>query len=129
VTGPQKRGAQLFSFRMVPALAGLLRERGVDPELLLQEIGLPREATRGEVTAPVARIRELVERAAVLLEQPLLGLELAARVSPGTFGLAEFVGRFAPTVREGFEMFCASVLRAIAIAGPSRGLRPVIGSP
>jgi AraC-like DNA-binding protein len=94
---------------MVPAIAGLLDKRGADPKALLREIGLPEEALNGEVTAPIARIRELVDRAAQLGGQPLLGLDLAARVPPGTFGLAEFVGRFAPTVREGFEMFCASV--------------------
>ena len=99
----------LFSFRMVPAIAGLLVKRNIDPELLLREVGIPREALGGEVTAPIARIRKLVDSAAVLLERPLLGLDLAALVPPGTFGLAEFVGRFAPTVRQGFAMFCASV--------------------
>jgi AraC-like DNA-binding protein len=94
---------------MVPAVAGLLAKRGVDLAPLLREIGLPLEALGGEVTAPIARIRELVDRAAVLGSQPLLGLELAGLVPTGTFGLAEFVGRFAPTVREGFEMFCTSV--------------------
>ena len=102
-------GAQLFSFRMTPALAGLLVKQGIDPIPLLQEIGLPLEALSGEVTAPIARIRALLDRAAVLLDRSLLGLDLAELVPPGTFGLAEFVGRFAPTVRQGFEMFCASV--------------------
>jgi AraC-like DNA-binding protein len=94
---------------MVPALAGLLVKRGIDPRTLVRDIGLPREALSGEVTAPIARIRDLVERVALLLGEPLLGLDLAAMVPAGTFGLAEFVGRFAPTVRQGFEVFCASV--------------------
>lgn len=103
------RGAQLFSFRTAPAIAGMLVKRGIDPAQLLREIGLPLEAMQGEVTAPIARIRDLVERAAVLLGQPMLGLDLVALVPTGTFGLAEFVGRFAPTVKSGFQMFCASV--------------------
>ena len=103
------RGAQLFSFRTVPAIAGMLVKRGVDPAQLLREIGLPLEAMQGEVTAPITRIRDLVERAAVLLARPTLGLDLVALVPTGTFGLAEFVGRFAPTVKSGFQMFCASV--------------------
>jgi AraC-like DNA-binding protein len=102
-------GAQLFTFRMVPAIAALLVKRGIDPRQLLTEIGLPLEALTGEVTAPVARIRELVDRAAIVLDQPLLGLDLVRLVAPGMFGLAEFVGRFAPTVRQGLETFCASV--------------------
>jgi AraC-like DNA-binding protein len=102
-------GSQLFSFRMVPAIAALLVKRGIDPRQLLREIGLPLDALTGAITAPVARIRELVERAAVLAGEPLLGLDLAAAVQPGAFGLAEFVGRFAPTVRDGLETFCASV--------------------
>ena len=102
-------GTQLFTFRMVPAIAMLMVKRGIDPRQLLRDVGLPLDALSGEVTAPITRIRELVERAALLLEQPLLGLDLVTHVQPGTFGLAEFVGRFAPTVRQGFETFCASV--------------------
>jgi AraC-like DNA-binding protein len=100
---------RLFTFRMVPAIAGLLVHRSIDPRQLLRDVGLPQEALVGEVTAPVDRIRELVDRAAVLLERPLLGLDLVDFAQPGTFGLAEFVGRFAPTVRLGFETFCSAV--------------------
>ena len=102
-------GTQLFSFRMVPAIGTLLVKRDIDPRSLLRDVGLPLEAMTGEVTAPIARIRELVDQAARLLDQPLLGLDLVAMVPPGTFGLAEFVGRFAPTVQIGLETFCASV--------------------
>src|SRR3954463_5634286 len=103
------RGAQLFTFRMVPAIGALLIKRGIDPRQLLREIGLPFESLTGEVTAPVSRIQELVDRAAILLERPLLGLDLVEFAQPGTFGLAEFVGRFAPTVRQGYESFCESL--------------------
>jgi AraC-like DNA-binding protein len=99
---------QLFSFRMVPGIAGMLVRRGLDPAELLREVGLPLEAMTGEVTAPLGRIRDLLERAAVVLKQPLLGLDLVVLVPTGMFGLSEFVGRFAPTVGRGLEMFCAS---------------------
>lgn len=98
----------LFTFRMVPALAGMYIQRGLDPAALVREVGLPSEALSGEVTAPLDRIQALLDRAAKQLERPLVGLDLVAAVQPGTFGLAEFVGRFAPTVRHGFEVFCAS---------------------
>src|SRR5690349_13329053 len=103
------RGAQLFTFRMVPAIAGMLVKRGIDPRPLLRDLGLPFDALTGEVTAPVTRVRELVDRSALLLDQPMLGFDLVGIAQPGTFGLAEFVGRFAPTIRHGFETFCASM--------------------
>lgn len=102
-------GGQLFTFRMAPAIAAWLVKAGVDPRSLFREIGLPQEALTGDVTAPVARIRELVDRAALLLERPLLGLDLVDAAEPGRFGIAEFVGRFAPTIRQGFEAFCGAV--------------------
>jgi AraC-like DNA-binding protein len=103
------RGTQLFTFRMVPAIAAMLVKRSCDPRQLLRETGLPLEALTAEVTAPIGRIQELVDRAALVLARPLLGLDLVDAAQPGTFGLAEFVGRFAPTVRQGFETFCESV--------------------
>lgn len=103
------RGTQLFTFRMVPAIGALLIKRSCDPRQLLRDTGLPLESLSGEVTAPIGRIQELVDRAALVLGRPLLGLDLVDLAQPGTFGLAEFVGRFAPTVRQGFATFCESV--------------------
>jgi AraC-like DNA-binding protein len=107
--GSPMSAAQLFTFRMVPAIAALLVKRGCDPRQLLRETGLPAEALTGDLTAPIGRIQELVDRAALVLARPLLGLDLVDVAQPGTFGLAEFVGRFAPTVRKGYETFCESV--------------------
>ncbi len=109
---------------MVPAIAALLVKRGIDPRQLLRDCGLPFDALVGEVTAAVARIQLLVDRAAILLAQPQLGLDLVALAQPGTFGLAEFVGRFAPTVREGLEAFCA----AVPLVNPMIAWRYVAGT-
>ena len=103
------RGSRLFTFRMVPAIAGLLVRKNIDPRPLLRDVGMPLDALTGEVTAPISRVQELVDRAALLLGQPLLGYDLVELAQPGTFGLAEFAGRFAPTVRLGFETFCEAV--------------------
>ncbi|HTL36052.1 MAG TPA: AraC family transcriptional regulator ligand-binding domain-containing protein [Kofleriaceae bacterium] len=101
--------AHLFTFRMTPVIGAWLVKAHVDPRALLREIGLPQEALAGDLTAPLQRIQELVDRAALLLERPLLGLDLVDFAQPGTFGLAEFVGRFAPTVRQGLEAFCEAM--------------------
>lgn len=101
--------AHLFTFRMTPVITAWLVKARIDPRALVHEIGLPQEALNGDVTAPLQRIQELVDRAGLLLKRPLLGLDLVDAAQPGTFGLAEFVGRFAPTVQHGLEAFCAAM--------------------
>lgn len=101
--------AHLFTFRMTPVIAAWLVKARIDPRALVREIGLPQEALTGDVTAPLQRIQELVDRAALLLDRPLLGLDLVDVAQPGTFGLAEFVGRFAPTLRQGLDAFCEAM--------------------
>ena len=98
--------ALLFSFRQIPIIVAMLEERGVDVAELLREAGLPPEARDGEITAPLARIATFVDRAADRLQAPLFGIDLAERIPRGSFGLAEFVIRAAPTVRQALEALC-----------------------
>ena len=97
---------RLFTFRQIPLLAAVLAQRGVDAAALLRECGLPLEGLTGEVTAPLGRIQKLITAAAERLENPLLGLDLADRVSPGVYGVVVFLARSAPTVERGLAVIC-----------------------
>lgn len=96
----------LFTFRMIPLISSALAHRGLDAATLLVECGLPSEALRGEVTAPLARIQKFVELAAKRIENPLFGLDLAERVPAGAFGVAEFLTRNAATIQDSLEVLC-----------------------
>ena len=97
---------RLFTFRLVPLLAGVLARKGIDASELLRDTGLPAEAMHGEFTAPLARIKAFVTLVAERLERPLFGLELAELVGSGAYGLLEFMARSAPTVGRSFEAVC-----------------------
>ncbi len=96
----------LFTFRMVPVIAGMLAHHGMDAAELGREAGLPMEALRGEITAPLVRVQRLLELLAEKLRAPLFGLELAERVPSGAFGVVEFVMRSAPTVEKALATLC-----------------------
>lgn len=91
---------------MVPLISRVLAERGIDASKLLVEVGLPAEAIRGEVTAPLGRIQKLVDLAARRADNPVFGLELASVVPHGAFGIAEFLMRSAPSVKKAIEVLC-----------------------
>ena len=91
-------GQTLFTFRQLPVLAALLRERGVALAELLREAGLD-PAGQAELTAPLGKVERLLELAVERLDAPLLGLELAERIPEGAYGVTEFVVRTSPTVR------------------------------
>ncbi len=96
----------LFTFRMVPLIAGMLAQHGIDAAELVREAGLPPEALRGEVTAPLIRVQKLLELLATKLRAPLFGLDLAERVPSGAFGVVEFVMRSAPSVERALAVLC-----------------------
>lgn len=88
----------LFSFRGVPVIANMLAAAGRDIRPLLVAAGLPDEALRGEVIAPLSRVQQLLDASSLALGDPLFGIHLAERVATGTFGVTEFLMRSAPTV-------------------------------
>jgi len=106
VTTNRTPTGSLFTFRMIPLISGVLAQRGIDAATLLAEAGLPPEALRGEVTAPLARIQKFVDLAARRLDNPLFGMDLAERVPGGAFGVAEFLVRSATTLQDGLECLC-----------------------
>lgn len=93
----------LFSFRMVPLISAQLSMRGINTVELLTAAKLPPSAVASEITAPLPRIRDFVERAAQAVKDPLFGLHIAQAVPAGAFGFAEFVMRTAPTVQVAIE--------------------------
>lgn len=96
----------LFTFRLVPAISALLAKRGIDAADLLKETGLPADALRGEITAPLHRIQQFVDLTAERLAAPLFGLDLAAGLSGGAYGVTEFLVRSAPTLDAGLRALC-----------------------
>jgi len=96
----------LFTFRLIPAIAGLLARRGVDAAALLTEHELPLDALRGEITAPLPRIQAFVAGAARAVDDDRFGLTLAASLPGGAYGTAEFLVRSAASVEEGLRVLC-----------------------
>lgn len=89
---------------MIPLISAELAQNGIDCGALLREAGLPLEAQRGDVTAPLPRIQHFVELASVQLDNDLLGLTLAERNPAGAYAVAEFLVRSAPNVEIALQM-------------------------
>lgn len=100
------RSGPLFTFRLIPAIGGILARKGIDVIELLTEAEVPLTAARGEVTAPLARIQKFIDLAATRLESPLFGIELAAALPGGAYGVAEFLMRSAPTIEDALTTLC-----------------------
>jgi AraC-like DNA-binding protein len=89
---------------MIPLITAELAQAGIDCSALLTEAGLPLEAQRGDVTAPLPRIQHFVEMAAQRLRNDLLGFTLAERNPAGAYAVAEFLVRSAPNVEIALQM-------------------------
>ena len=74
----------------VRLLFDYLEKRGVDAAALLKEKP-PEGADKGLGRYPVARWRELLERAAKKLDDPLLGLHLGRSITPAHLGVMGYV--------------------------------------
>lgn len=98
--------SQLFSFRAIPVIAEMLQAAHLDVAELLREAELPVDAAQGEVAAPLSRLQSFLDLCADRLGAPLLGIDVAERIPRGMFGVAEFVIRAAPTVKQGLEALC-----------------------
>jgi len=106
VTGARTHTNVLFTFRMIPMISGALAQRSIDGNVLLAEAGLPGDALRGEITAPLARIQKFIELAGSALGSTMFGLDLAERIPSGAYGVAEFLVRSAATVEDGLRVLC-----------------------
>jgi AraC-like DNA-binding protein len=89
---------------MIPLISAELARRSIDASPLLAEAGLPGDALRGEITAPLSRIQKFIDLAAVALGSEMFGLDLAERIPSGAYGVAEFLVRSAATVEAGFRV-------------------------
>ena len=95
-----------MTYRFVPVIGILLSRRGIDVAELLQEAGLPPSAARGEITAPLKRVKAFIALVAARLEAPLFGIELATSLTGGVFGTAEFLVRAATSLDAGLRTLC-----------------------
>jgi AraC-like DNA-binding protein len=96
----------LFTLRLTPIIGAMLARRGVAVEPLLTQAGVPIEAISGEVTAPLARVQMLMELAAEALGTDQFGILLAGAMPSGSYGVAEFLVRSAPTLGESLKWLC-----------------------
>ena len=103
-TTPRTNTGVLFTFRMIPVISAELARRSIDSNPLIAEAGLPGDALRGEITAPLARIQKFIDLAAAALGAEMFGLDLAERVPSGAYGVAEFLVRSAATVEAGLRV-------------------------
>jgi AraC-like DNA-binding protein len=95
----------LFSFRQLPTVAAMLAERGLALDALMTEAGF-RAPAATEVTAPLYKVQVLLELVAEKLANPMFGLDLAARLPEGAFGVTEFVVRTSPTIEHALRAMC-----------------------
>ena len=89
---------------MIPLISAQLAQRGVDCAALLQTAGLPLEAQRGDVTAPLPRVQQFVDLAGESMKDELFGLSLSEQVPTGAYAVAEFLVRSAPNVEIALQM-------------------------
>jgi AraC-like DNA-binding protein len=98
------RGDPLFIFRLCPVVLGLIGKGAREQKALLARCGLPESAAVGTITAPLSRIRQLLDEAALRSEQPEpFGLALALAAPEGTYDTAELLVRTAPSLRLGLS--------------------------
>jgi AraC-like DNA-binding protein len=96
----------LFTLRLAPMIGAMLARRGLAVEPLLAKAKLPIEAMSGEITAPLARVQTLMALAADALGTELFGIALAAAMPSGSYGIAEFLVRSAPTIGDSLRYLC-----------------------
>lgn len=106
----------LFTLRLIPAISAMLARRGIDAAPLLEEAGVPLDAMRGEITAPLHRVQAFMTRAAEALGTDMFGIQLAEAMPSGSYGIAEFLVRSASTMAEALQFLCefASLINPIA---------------
>jgi len=106
----------LFTLRLVPVIGTMLKRKGIDAAPLLVESGLPLEALRGEITAPLERVQVFMQRAADAFGTDQFGTAVADAMPSGFFGVVEFLLRSAPTLADSLRALCefASLINPIS---------------
>lgn len=87
--------------RIVRLVLAYVRKRGGDANALVRRFSLPATAeTDDEVTLSLGSLHEFLEAAERIIDDPFLGLHVAADYRRGAYGLMEFACRSAPTLRD-----------------------------
>lgn len=94
--------------RIAPLMLIVAQQRGLDTRAIATRWKLPIEPdlaklSKMELVTTPATLRGVSEDLALALGDPAFGLTLAAGVPRGTYGVAEFLIRSAPTLRLAFE--------------------------
>lgn len=99
-----------FESRLVPLLLAYAHHRGVAVEPLVARYKLPTDVLaqqpgKAQLTTPVSVLPALADDLATALGDPHLGLTLAEWSPRGAYGVAEFLVRAGPTLRDSFQNF------------------------
>ncbi len=95
-----------FRSQLVPVLLRVFRGAGGDVSLVARRFGLPHDAeSLREIDVRLSTLYALSEETAAQTNDEDLGLHLATRLPAGSYGLLEYVGRSASTVRQALERF------------------------
>jgi AraC-like DNA-binding protein len=113
----------LFTLRLTPIIGAMLARRGIAIEPLLVEAGVPLDAMSGEVTSPLARVQKLMALAADALGTDQFGIQLAGAMPSGSYGVAEFLVRSAPTIGDSLKFLC----EFSSLINPISNMRLVVG--
>lgn len=118
------RGDFDFESRLVPLLLAFAQQRGLPVTGLIEQHGLPKDVLaqppgKRELTTPVSVLSALAEQLAQALNDRHLGLTFAEWMPKGAYGVAEFLVRAGPTLRDAFSNFA----RFNAIISPSQTFR------
>jgi AraC-like DNA-binding protein len=113
-----------FESRLVPLILAFAGSRGVAVAPLVERFALPADAVNGQpgrqlLTTSVATPIALIDHLATALGDPHVGLTFAEWVPKGSYGVAEFLVRAAPTLQPAFENFA----RFSGLIAPSQSFR------
>ena len=95
-------GLDLLSrFPIVRAALARVREAGAEPADLIQRFGLPRTAeTDCDIILPLRTMHAFMDAVGEVTGEPLVGLQLPARLQRGTYGVFEYLLWTAKDVRQ-----------------------------
>jgi AraC-like DNA-binding protein len=92
--------------QVVPIFVAWLSANGGDAAAVIERWRLPADVTTvREVVVPLRTVHEVTAEIAERMDDPNLGLHIAMRLPRGSYGLIEFIGRNAPSLREACGRF------------------------
>ena len=94
-------GSSILRSQMAPVFLKVYGAAGGDVPALIAAHGLPANcAELREVDLSLDALDEIAEAAAAQAKDPNLGMHLAIRLPRGSYGLLEYIGRSASTIRQ-----------------------------